>query len=144
LPVVLPASVNLLPPFAPTSDQPWLTITGITNGVASYSFTADTGLSRTAHIGLLGASIAVTQTNAAVVVTPPQLNGAQRLSNGAFQFTFTNAPGTTFTVWGTTNLTLPQANWVNLGTVSNISPGMYQFTAQPLTNAQEFYRVTWP
>ena len=42
LPVVLPATANLLAPFAPTSDQPWLTITGITNGVVSFAFTANT------------------------------------------------------------------------------------------------------
>ena len=61
LPVVLPATENLLAPFAPTSDQPWLTITGITNGVVSFSFTANTGPSRTAHITLLGQTIPVTQ-----------------------------------------------------------------------------------
>ena len=41
LAVVLPATANLLGPFAPTSDQPWLTITGITNGVVSFAFTAN-------------------------------------------------------------------------------------------------------
>jgi len=34
LPPVLPATQNLLPPFAPASDQAWLTITGVTNGPA--------------------------------------------------------------------------------------------------------------
>ena len=53
LPVVLPATANLLPPFAPTSDQPWLTITGVASGVVSFSFTANTGPSRTANISLL-------------------------------------------------------------------------------------------
>lgn len=120
LPPVLPAGINLNTPFAPTSDQPWLTIDGITNGVVSYSFTANTGSQRTAHIGLLGESISVIQ-NTQVTVTPPQLINAQLLGNGAFQFTFTNTPGTTFTVLGTTNLALPLTNWVNLGTVSDIS-----------------------
>jgi hypothetical protein len=40
LPEVLPATENLLALFAPTSDRSWLTITGITNGVVSFSFTA--------------------------------------------------------------------------------------------------------
>jgi DNA-binding beta-propeller fold protein YncE len=62
LPVVLPATENLLPPFAPTSDQSWLTITGITNDVVSFSFTTNTGFSRTGHITLLGQIIPVTQT----------------------------------------------------------------------------------
>src|ERR1019366_3151156 len=58
LPVVLPATENLLALFAPTSDQPWLTISGITNGVVTFSFTAS-AYNRTAHISLLGQSIAV-------------------------------------------------------------------------------------
>ena len=60
LPVVLPATENLLAPFTPTSDQPWLTITGITNGVVSFSFTATTS-NRTGYITLLGQTIPVTQ-----------------------------------------------------------------------------------
>jgi hypothetical protein len=60
LPVVLPATENLLPPFAPTSDQSWLKITGITNDVVSFSFTAASS-NRTAHITLLGSTIPITQ-----------------------------------------------------------------------------------
>jgi hypothetical protein len=60
LPVVLPVTENLLPPFAPTSDQSWLTIDGITNGIVSFSFTA-TPTNRTGHIALLGQSIPVLQ-----------------------------------------------------------------------------------
>jgi len=59
LPVVLPATENLLTPFVPTSDSPWLTITGVTNGVVSFSFTA--GTNRVAHINLLGEAIPVIQ-----------------------------------------------------------------------------------
>ncbi len=61
LPVVLPATENLLGPLSPTSDQAWLTINGSTNGVVSFSFAANPGLSRMAHIDLLGQSIPVTQ-----------------------------------------------------------------------------------
>ena len=70
LPVVLPATANLLAPFAPTSDQPWLTITGITNGVVSFAFGGNaTGTNRTAHITLLGQAVAITQATAPVVIT---------------------------------------------------------------------------
>ena len=69
LPVVLPATANLLAPFAPTSDQSWLTITGITNGVVSFSFTANAGSVRTAFITLLGQSILVTQAGLTFTVT---------------------------------------------------------------------------
>ena len=62
-------------PFAPTSDQPWLTITGITNGVVSFAFTATT-TNRTAHISLLGQTIAVTQ------IVPPLPSGTTNLLEG--------------------------------------------------------------
>lgn len=144
---VLPASVDLLPPFAPTSDQSWLTITNTTGGIINFAFTSNIGTSspRTAHVNVLGESVSVIQTNSAV--TPPKLGNVSwlRIASSYFiQFSFTNTPGTTFTVLGTTNLALPLANWVNVGTVSNISPGIYQFTTQPLTNSQEFYKVVWP
>ena len=62
LPVVLPATMNLSGPFAPTSDAAWLTIGGINNGVVSFSFAANPGLAaRTGHLLLLGQSIAITQ-----------------------------------------------------------------------------------
>ncbi len=61
LPAVLPATANLTGPFAPVSDSPWLTITGVTNGVVSFAFTANNFLSRTAHIIVLNQSITVTQ-----------------------------------------------------------------------------------
>ena len=48
---------NLSGPFAPASDQPWLTITGVTNGVVSFSFTdIAPATSRVAHINVLGSS----------------------------------------------------------------------------------------
>jgi|GEM_PF-641641 len=59
LPAVLPATANLLPPFAPASDQSWLTCGNPGGGVVNFSFMA--GSSRVAHITLLGRSIIVTQ-----------------------------------------------------------------------------------
>jgi DNA-binding beta-propeller fold protein YncE len=143
LPVVLPATENLLPPFAPTTDQSWLTITGITNDVVSFSFTFNPVSSRTAHITLLGQSIPVTQAGAGV--TPPNLTGAQMLGNGILQFAFTNTPGASFTVVSTTNLSLPFTNWTAVGASTEISPGQFQFTSQPATNdPQRFYGVRSP
>jgi sugar lactone lactonase YvrE len=141
LPRVLPATQNLLPPFAPASDQYWLTVTGVTNGVVSFSFTA-ASTNRTGHIALLGQSIPITQS---VVGTPPVLSSARMLSNGAFQFEFTNDPGTAFTVLATTNLSLPVSNWTVAGTATNIAPGLFQFTSQPTTDdARLFYTVRSP
>ena len=59
--VVLPATAKLTGPFLPISDSAWLTITGVTNGVVSYAFTANSSANRTANIMVLGKNIAVTQ-----------------------------------------------------------------------------------
>jgi hypothetical protein len=64
LPVVVSASATLSGVLAPTSDQTWLTIGSVANGVVEFSFTANTGTARTAHVSLLGQSIAVTQAGA--------------------------------------------------------------------------------
>ena len=140
LPVVLPATANLTGPFVPTSDSPWLTITGVTNGVVSFAFTANASpTNRTANITVLGMTVAVTQSAA------PVLTGVALLTNGSFQFGFSNLPGASFTVWTTTNLMLPLTNWTPLGAPANIGPGQYQFTDPAATNdVQRFYRVTSP
>ncbi len=144
LPAVLPPTANLLAPFAPTSDQSWLTIGGITNGVVSFSFTANTDSSRTANITLLGQTISVTQ-GAAITATPPALTGVKTLGKGILQFGFTNDPSATFTVLSATNLSLPFSNWTVVGTASNTSSDVFQFTSQPTTNdPARFYRVRSP
>jgi DNA-binding beta-propeller fold protein YncE len=144
LPIVLPATENLLPPFAPTSDQSWLTIGGITDGVVSFSFTANTGPARTARITVLGQSIPITQA-APVIGTPPTLTSAQIMGGGVFQFTFTNTPGATFTVLCTTNLLLPLNEWTVVGSPVIVSPGVFKFTSQPTTNdSQIYYSVRSP
>ena len=55
---VLPASV----PLTGSSDQSWLTITGIAGGIISFSFQPNISTaSRTAHITILGLQVTVTQ-----------------------------------------------------------------------------------
>jgi hypothetical protein len=141
LPPVLPATENLLPPFAPVSSQSWLTIRGITNGVVSFAFTS-TVTNRAANITLLGQTIPVTQL---AVVPPPTLMGAQSFGNGVFQFAFTNViQNATFNVLSSTNLSLPLTNWNVMGTASNIAPGIFQFTDTQATNSQCFYAISSP
>jgi hypothetical protein len=136
LPPVVPATANLLPPFAPSSDSPWLTITGITNGVVSYSFTQNLGFPRAAHISLFGNSIPVFQYG------PPSLTGIQVLTNGVLQFSFRNNPSASFTVLSSTNMTLPLANWTVVGSATNVSSDLFQFTSQPTASDQQrFYTI---
>ncbi len=140
LSVVLSATVNLTGPFAPVSDSPWLTITGVTNGVVSFAFDANpSASSRTANINLLGMTVPVTQSAALV------LAGVAMLNDGSFQFGFSNTPGASYTVWSTTNLSLPLTNWTMLGSPADDGSGQYQFTDPAATNGiQRFYRVTSP
>jgi sugar lactone lactonase YvrE len=142
LSTVLPVTANMSGALSPTSDQPWLTIGTIANGIVSFSLTANTGASRTAHITLFGVSITVNQAGAA---TPPLLTGAKMLSNGAFQFSFTNNPGGTFTVITTTNVSLPFSQWTVAGVATNVAAGIFQFTSGPATNGpRRFYSVRSP
>ena len=70
---------------------------------------------------------------------------AGTLSNGAFQFTFTNTPGASFNVFGTTNPSLSFSNWTGVGSVTEISSGHYQFNDPEATNCgQGFYRIRSP
>ena len=62
LPAVLPATQPLTGVFAPTKDQSWLTIGGVSGGVVNFSLAANNnGAVRTAHITVLGRAITVTQ-----------------------------------------------------------------------------------
>ncbi len=89
--------------------------------------------------------VAVATTSLAVRVTEIILTDSARLPNGAFQFTFTNSPGMSFTVLGTTNLGEPVENWQARGGPVEILPGRYQFTDPHATNSvQWFYRVRSP
>lgn len=78
-------------------------------------------------------------------VSPPRLTGLTKAPNGPFQFSFTNVPGASFTVLGSTNAALPLSNWTSLGAPIESPAGQYQFTdAQASNNVQRFYRVKSP
>ena len=65
---------------------------------------------------------------ASVVPTPFLLTQPTKPQTGAFQFTFRNTPGLSFTVLSTTNLAVPVDDWTSLGSAAEVSPGHYQFT----------------
>jgi hypothetical protein len=80
-----------------------------------------------------------------VTVTPPTLIDPTLLSNGLFQFVFTNNnPCASFTVLTTTNPWLPLSNWMVAGPAANIAPGLFQFSTGTTNTPQGFYRVRSP
>jgi N-acetylneuraminic acid mutarotase len=77
------------------------------------------------------------------IPTSPNLTGA--VTNGVFQFAFTNSVGALFGVLAATNVALPLTNWTVLGGIAEIAPGKFQFTdAQAPNGPQRFYRVRAP
>ena len=84
-----------------------------------------------------------------MVAAPPAsqitLAGASKLTNGAFQFAFTNTPGAFFGVLAATNLALQGSAWTCLTGLTEVSPGRFQFTDSQATNSpQRYYRVRSP
>jgi Putative binding domain, N-terminal len=83
---VLPVGTPLNGILAPRSDQAWLTIGSIANGLVGFSLIANTsGTARTAHITLLGQSITVTQADITLKAqagsTPQSAHGNTAFAN---------------------------------------------------------------
>ena len=73
------------------------------------------------------------------------LKDATRLVDGSIRFTFTNLPGTPFTVLAATNASSPLSNWTEIGGVTEITPGRFQFTDASVTAVpSRFYRIRSP
>lgn len=138
LPAVLPSTENLTGPFNPASDQSWLTISGVSNGVVGFSVSANTGAVRVGHITVLGQSVVVMQESPTKLVSPVLLG------NGSFRFSFTNAPGASFTVLTTTNLALPFNQWTPAGAPVENPPGQYLYTSPAATNSHRYYILRAP
>ena len=141
LPPILPANENLLPPFQPTTFDGWINLTGNNSGGAVHYTFAANAAPRAGSIFLYGNTITILQTNNAF---PPFLTGMQRIGTATMQFSFTNNPNGSFTVLASTNVSLPLSNWTVLGTATNLSNGVYQFTDPAATNPASFYRVRSP
>lgn len=91
-----------------------------------------------------------TPSTAATVIAPLNITaGSMHLTgsgaSAAAQFTFTNAPGLSFSVLATNNVTAPKANWPVVGTAIENTAGYYQFTdPNPATNTTRFYILRQP
>ncbi len=144
LPAVLPVTQNLRPPFAPYSDQPWLAITGMTNGVVHFSYQANPGSSRIAHISLLGQTIPITQEEA-VGTHGPKVIRAEMLENHVFRIVLGGTLSGPLSVLSTTNLLSPLSDWQVIGTATNTAPEQFEFCdPHHAEDAQRFYRVRCP
>jgi hypothetical protein len=76
---------------------------------------------------------------------PLRIASTARLSGGACQITATNAPALGLSVLAATNPALPLSNWTPLGSMTEVTPGQYQFTdSQAGSIPQRFYRVCSP
>ncbi len=90
----------------------------------------------------------------ATVLPPPVLHpihliNAVALTNGSFQFGFTNSPGLSFTAYATTNLALSFTHWFIAGYPENVASNYYQYTTGPgvVTDAafvRVYFRVSSP
>jgi hypothetical protein len=77
--------------------------------------------------------------------TSIRLVNAARLSNGAFQFGFTNTPGAVFTALATTDLSLGPSAWSVLGGATEVSDGHFQFVdTQATSYPRRVYQVRSP
>jgi hypothetical protein len=71
--------------------------------------------------------------------------GGATLDQGGFHLSFTNVPGTHFTLVSTTNVSLALSNWIVTGMANEVSPGQFQITDSGATNLpRKFYRVRSP
>jgi hypothetical protein len=102
---------------------------------------------------LRGISLAPVATNSLVAVAPilpiqitagsSVFTGPAGSGSASFSLSFTNVTGVaaSLNVYGTTNLTVPFSNWVNLGQPIEVTPGKYVFTNTAASNNVFFYTV---
>jgi hypothetical protein len=80
-----------------------------------------------------------------VPVPPITLTNVGFQPDASFQFSFTNTPGLSFTVYSSTDMLVPFSSWTRVGPATEVSPGQFQFNDPAAqTNTQKFYRVTSP
>lgn len=113
----------------------------------SDSVTADYATDQRGFARLSGAHVDLGAVELQVASQPFPVGSPMRLSDGSSSLAFTNVPGGSFTLFSSTNVTLPFNTWSNLGSVVElpVGSGHFQFTI-PATNSQprQFYRVRSP
>ena len=105
----------------------WAMLTVFVNGIPSQS------------------SVLLVQPAITVTIPPFRITNPTKVAGGAYQFTFTNTPGGSFTVLAATNPALPISTWATAGSPTEVSSGHYQFSdPQAGTTPRRFYRVRSP
>src|SRR6185503_18191880 len=75
----------------------------------------------------------------------PIILNVNSFTNGTLNAAFTNTPGATFTLMGTTRLSSDPGAWTVFGAVSEIAAGQFSFTnTSAATEPRVFYRVRSP
>lgn len=81
----------------------------------------------------------------AIPQPPILITDATKLANQSFRVSFMHKPGGPYRVQGTSNLVPGSNDWTTLGSVTEVSPGQYQFDDLQTTNGgQRFYRIRCP
>ena len=150
--------------YLPTTQTSWQS-PAVLNGGGTYNFLMDYAMDEDATVfastpldslshpvpGWVSTSTlssyngATFTVNSGLPVLPITLSRGTALTNGVFEFHFTNAPSASFTALVTTNLNVPFTNWSVLGSARELSSGHYQFTdPQAGGSPHRFYRVSSP
>lgn len=76
---------------------------------------------------------------------PPIILGDARVVRGAFEFSFSYTPSSTFSVLAAQSPSLASSNWTLLGPMTEVSPGLFHFSDLTATNyTRRFYQVRSP
>jgi hypothetical protein len=101
------------------------------------------------HVGgeftTAGGKVSAYVARAVLELPPAPVLESATLAGGVFTALFTCTPSTTFTGLAATNVSLPLNNWTVAGSVTEVSPGPFQFTDPQATNSvQRYYRIRSP
>jgi hypothetical protein len=78
-------------------------------------------------------------------IPPFQFTGTTVSAGGSMQLSVASVSGASFTVLCSTNIALPVPQWTAIGSMTETSPGQYQFVdPQPSINPQCYYRIRSP
>ena len=126
------------------------TLTPGSNSVAVASAIAGMAPGSVFHYRVLATNPGGSDVGQDAVVTLPsippfQVMGTRTGPGGSMKLSLASAADASFTVLSSTDLALPAVQWKALGSMTETSPGQYEFVdPTPSTNSQCYYRVRSP